>query len=116
MNDNSYIEFKKLSDQAIIVQLGEYIKHHRLIQNKTQEEIAQAANISRSTLSLLERGESVNLLTFIQVLRTLDLLHVMDTFSVKEQISPIALATLDKKKRERARNTPPEDEGKKPDW
>jgi len=37
-----------------------------LEQNKTQEMLSQAAGISRLTLSLLERGETVTLATFMQ--------------------------------------------------
>jgi transcriptional regulator with XRE-family HTH domain len=71
-------------------------------QNITQDTLAKAAGISRSTLSLLERGETVTLATLIQVLRVLDQLHTMETFSVQQTISPLALAKMEKKKRKRA--------------
>ena len=41
--------------------VGAFIKHHRLDQNKTQDVLANEAGISRSTLRLLERGETVTL-------------------------------------------------------
>ncbi len=72
-------------------------------QNKTQDELATEAGISRSTLSLLERGEPVTLSTLIQVLRVLDKLHVMSAFTVNETISPLALIRIQKDKRKRAR-------------
>ena len=71
-------------------------------QNKTQEVLAKAAGISRSTLSLLERGEAVTLATLIQVLRVLDKLYVVDVFSVQQDISPLMLARMEKEKRKRA--------------
>lgn len=40
----------------------------------------------------------------MQVLRVLDLLHIMDVFKVKNEISPIEYAKLQKNKRQRARN------------
>jgi transcriptional regulator with XRE-family HTH domain len=67
--------------------------------------VAEAAGISRSTLSLLERGETVTLATLIQVLRVLDQLQVMEAFDVQQSISPMALAKAEKEKRKRARNT-----------
>jgi transcriptional regulator with XRE-family HTH domain len=91
-----------MSDQALIAKIGEFVKHHRLQQNRTQEEVSEAAGISRSTLSLLERGETVTLITLMQILRVLDLLFIMDGFHVEEVISPIALAKLEKEKRQRA--------------
>jgi len=79
------------------------VRHHRIEQNKTQGELAKAAGISRSTLSLLERGETVTVTTLIQVLRVLDQLNIMSAFEVRENISPLALARLQKEKRQRAR-------------
>ena len=104
MNDLSYTEWVSMSDKVLIKTIGDFIKHHRLNQNSTQDEVSVAAGISRSTLSLLERGETVSLSTLIQILRVLDLLYVMDVFKIQEQISPIKLAKLEKQKRQRARN------------
>lgn len=92
-----------MSDKALAEHIGTFVKHHRLDQNKTQEILSKAAGISRSTLSLLERGEPVTLATLIQVLRVLDQLHVMESFSVNESISPLILAKIQKEKRRRAR-------------
>jgi len=102
MTDISYIDWYAMSDKALEETLGAYVKHHRLEQNKTQEEVARAAGISRSTLGLMEKGETVNLVTFIAVLRVLEQLDVLDAFLVKQQFSPIELAKMEKNKRERA--------------
>ena len=104
MNGISYKNWNAMSDQALASHMGAFVKHHRMEQNKTQEVLAHAAGISRSTLSLLERGEAVTLATFIQVLRVLDQLQVLDVFTVEFVISPILLAKLEKKKRKRASN------------
>lgn len=92
-----------MSDKALAEYIGAFISRHRLDQNKTQETLANAAGISRSTLSLLERGETVTLATLIQVLRALEQLHIMEVFSIKETISPLALAKIEREKRKRAR-------------
>lgn len=91
-----------MSDKALAMHIGAFIKHHRMEQNKTQDVLAKAAGISRSTLSLLERGETVTLATVIQVLRVLDKLFVLDVFSVQQDISPLMLAKIEKEKRKRA--------------
>ena len=91
-----------MSDKALVEYIGVFIKHHRMEQNITQEALANAAGISRSTLSLLERGETVTLSTFIQVLRVLDQLHIMEVFAIQQTISPIALAKMEMNKRKRA--------------
>lgn len=115
MNDKQYINWIAMSDYALAQTIGAFVKHHRLVQNKTQEEVSVAANISRSTLSLLEKGEAVTIPTLLQVLRVLDLLYIMDIFKIQEQISPIELAKLDQQKRQRARNSD-NDTNKQTDW
>lgn len=102
MNDKSSIVWEAMSDKSLMETIGHFIKSHRLNQNKSQDQVATAAGISRSTLSLLERGEKVRIDSLIQVLRVLDLLYVMDVFKIQEQISPIAYAKLKKKQRKQA--------------
>ncbi len=104
MTNNSYTNWVSMSDKALIKTIGAFIQHHRLSQNRSQSEVANAAGISRSTLSLLERGEKVSLSSLIQLLRVLDLLHIMDVFHVQDEISPIEYARLQKNKRRRARS------------
>lgn len=103
MTDISFTEWASMSDNALAEYIGTFVRHHRMAQNKTQDELAAAAGISRSTLSLLERGEGVTLATLIQVLRVLDQLSVLHAFEVRETLSPLALAKLQKEKRQRAR-------------
>lgn len=102
MNDIPYTSWNSMSDKALTIHIGAFIKHHRMEMNKTQETLAREAGISRSTLSLLERGETVTIATLIQVMRVLDVLNVLETFTIQKAISPIALANIEKKKRKRA--------------
>jgi len=105
MTDVSFNISTSMSDKALAAHIGAFVKHHRMEQNRTQEELATAAGISRSTLSLLERGETVTVTTLIQVLRVLDQLAVLSVFTISELPSPLALAKLQRKKRQRVRNT-----------
>ena len=104
-----------MSDKALAEHIGAFIRHHRIQQNKTQNAVAYAAGISRSTLSLLERGESVTVTTLIQVLRVLDLLDLLQAFVVAPQLSPLALVKIQNEQRHRAR--PPKAVDPKPsEW
>jgi transcriptional regulator with XRE-family HTH domain len=102
MTDISYINWDAMNDNALAEQIGVFVKHHRMEQNKTQDFLANAAGISRSTLSLLERGETVTIATLLQVLRVLDQLHIMEAFTVSQTISPLALAKMERDQRKRA--------------
>lgn len=103
MTDKSFKEWLSMSDRALTKQIGAFVRHQRLEENKTQNELASAAGISRSTLSLLERGETVTVNTLIQVLRVLDQLNFMNFFEIRETLSPLVLAKIQKEKRKRAR-------------
>ncbi|MEN9510759.1 MAG: hypothetical protein RLZZ370_578 [Bacteroidota bacterium] len=102
MNDLSHINWHALSDTALAAQIGAFIRHHRLSQNKSQHDLSHAAGISRSTLSLLERGETVTLGTLLRVLRVLDQLQVMDAFVIPRTMSPLVLAKAERKQRKHA--------------
>ena len=117
MTDKSFKEWTSMSDKALADYIGSFVRHHRMGQNKTQDELASAAGISRSTLSLLERGETVTVTTLIQVLRVLDQLNVLSVFEVRETLSPLALAKLQKEKRQRARGLSKKQENnEKTEW
>ncbi len=103
MTDKSFIYWASMSDKALAEKIGEFVRHHRMEQNRTQHELSASAGISRSTLSLLERGETVTVTTLIQVLRVLDQLPLLSAFEVSDTLSPLALAKLQKNKRQRAR-------------
>ena len=90
-----------MSDIRILQQIGIFVRYHRMEQNKTQAMLAKDAGVSRSTLSLLERGETVTLATFIRVLRVLGKLQIIDRFLIPQQLSPLALAQAEKKRRRR---------------
>jgi DNA-binding Xre family transcriptional regulator len=68
MTDNSYTNWNAMSDEVLIDQIGHFVNHHRMKQNKTLDVLSTEAGISRSTLGLLERGETVTLATLVQSL------------------------------------------------
>ncbi|MEI6899849.1 MAG: helix-turn-helix transcriptional regulator [Bacteroidota bacterium] len=104
------------SDKAIIEAIGSFIKHHRVQQNKSQSQLAKESGIVRSTLSLFERGQNTSLIIFVQLLRALKLLHLLQEFQVKQQISPIQLAKIEQSRRIRARRKDKNEAKPKSTW
>lgn len=102
MTGNANNNWVAMSDNAIISAIGEFIKHKRLQENKTQAQLATEAGINRWTLGQIEKGESVTLGSLIQMLRALNLLYLLNGFTINESISPIEYARLQEKKRKRA--------------
>ena len=105
-----------ISDAAIVQSLGEFIRHHRLEQNKTQHQLAREAGINRSTLVEFEHGSPTTIMTLVRLLRVLNLLHVLDRFEVTPQISPIQLAELEQSQRKRASKAKKTSKRKISDW
>ncbi len=116
MSDKTIVNIYKMSDDAIIQTIGYFVKHHRLQQNITQKSLAEKAGINRTTLSDLELGKRNQLITLIQVLRILNKLHVFESFEVKQQISPIKLAEMEMKKRQKASRQDKNTKTNKTDW
>ncbi|TDO23507.1 Xre family transcriptional regulator [Sediminibacterium goheungense] len=115
--ENSNKNWFAMSDPAILAMLGQFLQHTRLEQNKTQQEIASAAGIHRSTLVQIEGGGGGTLLSFIQVMRALQQLHLFRFFETQPKISPLQLAKMDQQKRKRAsRKNKTADHQPKTDW
>jgi transcriptional regulator with XRE-family HTH domain len=100
--ENNQAHWHSMSDPAILQELGTFIRHNRLQQNKTQQEVAESAGVNRSTLVQIEKGKGGTLLSLIQLLRALKLLDHLYPFKVVNQLSPLQLAKLEHTKRLRA--------------
>ncbi|RAV29892.1 helix-turn-helix domain-containing protein [Sinomicrobium soli] len=114
MTDLSYIN--SLSDKAIFKEIGNFVQQRRIKMKMTQNELAERAAISRSTLSLIERGGNIALKNLIKILRTLDALYVFGMFKVEDDLSPLQLAKGERIKRKRVRTRSDNDKQKDPGW
>ncbi len=103
MFENSYkSNWYGMSDAAIIREMGLFIKETRLKKNLSQQDLALKAGVHRITLGDFEQGKRGSLTAFIQLLRALNELELLDVFILKQTISPLQLAKLEAKKRQRA--------------
>lgn len=66
------------ADDAVLAGLGERLARCRLDRELTQAELAEQAGVSKRTVERLEAGASVQLASFIRVLRALDLLGALE--------------------------------------
>jgi len=95
------MDFYTLTDKGIEEELGNRVKALRLRKNITQKELAEATTLSLNVVKSLESGRG-KLSTLIAVLRELGALGHLDSFIPKTSISPMQLAKLQGKVRERA--------------
>jgi transcriptional regulator with XRE-family HTH domain len=96
------MDFQGMSDHALLAELGGRLQRTRLNRNLTQPELAQRAGISRRALQKLEAGEATTLETFIRALRALGVLEQLDAFLPAPGQSPIQMAKLKGRERQRA--------------
>lgn len=82
--DDIYI----LSDAMVLNKVGNHLRTLRLKQNITQQSLAEAANVSLSTVKKMEKGEIRSFDAFLRVLRTLGRLDVLQPLVEEPQLSP----------------------------
>jgi transcriptional regulator with XRE-family HTH domain len=99
---NKIINLNNLSDHALVQEIGKKFKKMRLNKNITQDELAKISGLDRTTISQLENGRPATLLTFVQVLRALDKLELLNIFSDEPDISPLEAVKLKRQTRKRA--------------
>lgn len=91
-----------MSDKAIVIEIGQRLRRKRLEKNMTQQKLADVAGVNRTTISEMERGNPFGVLTLIGALRGLDSLDAIDALLPDPGISPLQLARMRGKQRQRA--------------
>lgn len=89
------------SPASIAEELGERLKQARLNLDMTQATVANLAGVSRKVIINAEKG-AVKLDALIAIMMVLDLIDNLNQFLPEQTISPIQLARLQGKTRQRA--------------
>ncbi len=96
------MKLKTTSDDEIQRELGRRLRRARLQRNLTQAQLAEATGLSRRTVTNAESGRGATLGTLIALLRGLGALEQLDALLPDPGPSPIALARLAGRRRQRA--------------
>lgn len=99
--ENVYI----LTDAAIFSRIGNHLRQARLKQNITQQSLADAANVSLSSIRKIENGKIGSFDALVRIMRILGMLEVLQPLIDEEQMSPNEYYDLvnSSKKRQRKR-------------
>lgn len=95
------MDFYIMTDTAIMEEVGRRFRELRLRKNVTQEELAERTQTSTTRIKSLEAGKG-KLETMIAVLRELGSLDNLEVFLPDPGISPLQIAEMQGKKRQRA--------------
>jgi transcriptional regulator with XRE-family HTH domain len=79
----------RLTDAAVLEELGQRLRQTRLNRNLTQARLAEEAGVSAPTINQLEHGKPVQLITLVRALRVLDLLDGLEAAIPEPLPSPI---------------------------
>ena len=96
------MDFRTMSDKAILTELGERVSRQRLNRNVTQTDLAEKAGVARIVVQRLEGGRGCTLENLIRILRALELLDQLDAFLPEPGLSPLQLAKFRGRERLRA--------------
>lgn len=97
------VDWPSMTDRVIVTHICSQLRQLRLDQNMTQEQLSERSGLGRATISRIEKGQAVSLLTLVQLLRALNSLNLLDAFQrVTPEISPLQLLKERKPERYRA--------------
>jgi transcriptional regulator with XRE-family HTH domain len=106
MEQRSYYKnWYALTDKAIVETLCKSIKQMRLNTNISQEELSEKSGVNRVTISRMETGKAINLMTLIQLLRALEKLELLNYLNEEPEISPMMVMEAQQKLRKKASPT-----------
>ncbi|GHT34090.1 hypothetical protein FACS189434_09640 [Bacteroidia bacterium] len=91
-----------MSNEAILNNLGMQIKQMRLNKDITQAQLGNMSGLSRTAIVEIEKTGMGSMNSFIQILRSLEKLEILNHFVTEAAISPIQIAKLHGKIRKRA--------------
>lgn len=95
------MELRKMSPLAIAEELGARVKQARLRADLTQSQVAIRSGLSRKTVLNAEKGK-VQLENLVAILVAMDMVDHLNMFLPVQEISPLQVAKLKGKQRQRA--------------
>ena len=90
-----------MTASALAEMIGKRLKQARLNHDLTQSDVAMRAGLARKTVLNAEKGK-VQLENLMAIMLALDLTEQLDRFLPPPEISPLQLAKLQGKQRQRA--------------
>ena len=93
------------TDESALTLLGKRLAAFRIRNNWTQAQLAEQSGVSKGTVERIERGDSVQVVNFIKVLRACGMLESFLSIFPDDSPSPMQLLYMGKiKSRQRARS------------
>ena len=96
------MNYEFATTDEILAEIGQRVRRERLNQNLKMATVAERAGVSGIVLNHLENGKGCTLANLIRVLRVLGKLEQLDVLLPEPPLSPIQLAKMRGKIRQKA--------------
>ena len=103
MTQKSYVMISySMSNIAVLKEIGAQIRQMRLNQNISQEKLSEMSGLSRKAIGDIERNGKGTMMSIVQMLRALERMELLNLFSTEVLVSPLQVAKMYGKKRQKA--------------
>jgi len=92
-----------MTNAALLQYVGKQMQQMRINARLSQQQLADRAGLSRSTITQVENGKGMNMESVVAMLRALNKLEILNTFETEALLSPILIAKLQGKIPQRIR-------------
>ncbi len=99
---------KQMSDEAVLIELGQRLARRRIDLGLTQAQTAKQAGVGKRTVERIEAGRDTQVATLIRLLRVLDLADELNRLAPEPGPRPMDLLKLKGKQRKRASSRRPD--------
>ena len=93
--------FEGWTDESVLAEIGERLRRERLDRNLTQAELEARSGVSEETIRNIENGHNSSIKTLVRLLRAMGLLGRIDSLVPEPGLSPIQVARMRGKVRQR---------------
>ena len=94
------------TDESALTLLGKRLAAFRIRNNWTQAQLAKQSGVSKGTVERIERGDSVQIVNFIKVLRACGMLESFLSIFPDDSPSPMQLLYMGKTKNRKRASSP----------
>lgn len=92
-----------MTNEALLQYVGRQMRQMRINAQLSQQQLADRAGVSRSTITQVENGKGIKLEPMVAMLRVLNKLELLNSFETQAMTSPLLLAKKEGKTPQRIR-------------
>lgn len=92
-----------MTNEALLQYVGKQMRQMRMNAQLSQQQLADRAGVSRSTITQVENGKGIKLEPMVAMLRVLNKLELLNSFETQAMTSPLLLAKKEGKTPQRIR-------------